>query len=266
MPVGHRVVSFSMQDLKAQTLEMRWPVDLTIGSVNTGGAGRGGFFLGTDLNFLQYYVEGTDDKDVILDYSFDEADIISGDSSGSNEVYVAKGTLVGARFYEDELQQKFGHLLNPASIQERRERNRGECLKDIAFPQEYSLIRAMSTEVKHLFPMDYAYKAVYRTLPRLAKRVLNDYEEGNQARSPEERMLRMTLDHAVTTAIYECEPQHVTMARVPASKVFKATNEGEFFYDAETPTAVITLFEIDAQGVVSIPPAPKRELDDSPSP
>jgi hypothetical protein len=137
---------------------------------------------------------------------------------------------------------------------------------DIAFPQEYSLIRAMSTEVKHLFPMDYAYIAVYRTLPRLAKRVLNDYEEGNQARSPEERMLRMTLDHAVTTAIYECEPQHVTMARVPASKIFKATNEGEFFYDAETPTAVITLFEIDAQGVVSIPPAPKRELDDSPSP
>lgn len=266
MPVGHRVVSFSMQDLKAQTLEMRWPVDLTIGSVNTGGAGRGGFFLGTDLNFLQYYVEGTDDKDVILDYSYDEADIISGESSGSNEVYVAKGTLVGARFYEDELQQKFGHLLNPASIQERRERSRGECLKDIEFPQEYSLVRAMSTEVKHLFPMDYAYKAVYRTLPRLAKRVLRDYEEGNQARSPEERMLRMTLDHAVTTAIYECEPQHVTMARVPASKVFKATNEGEFFYDAETPTPVITLFEVDAQGTVTIPAAPKRELDDSPSP
>lgn len=266
MPVGHRVVSFSMQDLKAQTLEMRWPVDLTLGSVNTGGAGRGGFFLGTDLNFLQYYVEGTDDKDVILDYSYDEADIISGESSGSNEVYVAKGTLVGARFYEDELQQKFGHLLNPASIQERRERNRGECLKDIAIPREYSLIRAMSSEVKHLFPMDYAYKAEYRTLPRLAKRVLNDYEEGNQARSADERMLRMTLDHAVTTAIYECEPQHVAMARVPASKVYRATNEGEFFYDAETPTAVITLFEIDAQGTVSIPAAQKRELDDSPSP
>lgn len=266
MPVGHRVVSFSMQDLKAQTLEMRWPVDLTIGSINTGSAGRGGFFLGTDLRFLEYYLEGTDDKDVILDYSYEEADLLAGTPSGSNEVYVAKGTLVGARFHDEALQEKFGHLLNPATIQERRERNRGACLKDIASPREYSLIRAMSSEVKHIFPMDYAYKAEYRTLPRLAQRVLKDYEEGTQARTVEELMLRMTLNHAVTTAIYEDAPQHVTMARVPASKVFKATNEGEFFYDSETPTAVITLFEVDAAGNVSIPAAPKRELDDSPSP
>lgn len=259
MPIGHRIVSFNMSELKAQTLQMRWPVDLTLGSVNTG---RGGFYLGTDLDFLQYYIEGTDDKDVILDYSYDEADIITGHPDGSGEIFVAKGTLLRARFYEDHLQEKFGHLLNPAGIQERRERDRGECIKGSNAALGYSLIRAMSAEVNHLFPMDYAYKVDPLSLTKLAKRVLQGYEEGISAGGSAEKMLRMTLDHAVTTAIFEGSPQHVTTAVVLASKIFKASNEGEFFYDAELPVKVSTLFHVDAHGLVTMPAAPKRELPD----
>jgi hypothetical protein len=263
MPIGHRIVSFNMSELKAQTLEMRWPVELTLGSVYNG---RGGFYLGTDLDFLQYFIEGTDHKDVVLDYLYDEADIITGHPDGSGEIFVAKGTLLNARFYEDHLQEKFGHLLKPAAIQERRERHRGECIKNSAPAPGYSLIRAMSVEVNHLFPMDYAYKADQLSLVKLARRVLNSYEDNVPTSGSSEKILRMTLDHAVTTAIFEGSPQHVTTAVVLASKVYKASNEGEFFYDADLPTKVSTLFHIDAQGVVTIPAAPKHELIESPSP
>jgi hypothetical protein len=257
MAVGHRIVSFNMQELKAQTLQMRWPVDLTIGSVNTG---RGGFYLGSDLDFLQYYIEGTDDKGVVLDYRYDEADIITGHPDESGEIFVAKGTLLNARFYEDHLQEKFGHLLNPEIIQQRREHQRGECMKGASPALGYSLVRAMSTEVNHLFPMDYAYKVDQLSLHKLARSVLKGYEDGSPANGSVEKMLRMTLDHAVTTAIFEGSPQHVTTAVVLASKVYKASNEGEFFYDADVPTKVSTLFHIDAQGLVTMPAAPKREL------
>lgn len=263
MPIGHRIVSFNMSELKAQTLQMRWKVDLTLGSVNTG---RGGFYLGTDLDFLQYYIEGTDHKDVVLDYRYDEADIITGHPDGSGEIFVAKGTLLNARFYEDHLQEKFGHLLNPTFTQQRRERDRGECIKDSSPALGYSLIRAMSAELNHLFPMDYAYKADRLSLTTLARHVLQGYEQGFPVGSGAEKVLRMTLEHAVTTAIYEKQPQHVTTAVVRATKVFKARNEGEFFYDADMPTKVSNLFHIDAQGVVTMPTAPKRELDESPSP
>ena len=259
MPIGHRIVSFNLSELKAQTLQMRWPVDLTLGSVNTG---RGGFYLGTDLDLLQYYIEGTDDKDLVLDYSYDEADIITGHPDESGEIFVAKGTLLNARFYEDHLQEKFGHLLNPAVIQQRREHQRGECLKVGSSALGYSLIRAMSTEVNHLFPMDYAYKADPLSLTKLAKRVFQGYGEGIPAGSSAEKMLRMTLDHAVTTAIFEGSAQQVTTAVVTATKVFKASNEGEFFYDSDMPTKVSTLFHVDAQGLVKMPAAPKRELSD----
>ena len=257
MPIGHRIVSFNMSELKAQTLQMRWPVDLTLGSVNTG---RGGFYLGTDLDLLQYYIEGTDDKDLVLDYSYDEADIITGHPDESGEIFVAKGTLLNARFYEDHLQEKFGHLLKPAVIQQRRQLHRGECIKGSTAALGYSLVRAMSAEVNHLLPMDYAYKVDQLSLTKLARRVLKGYEDGSPASGSAEKMLRMTLDHAVTTAIFEGSPQHVTTAVVLASKVYKASNEGEFFYDADMPTKVSTLFHIDGQGLVTMPAAPKREL------
>jgi hypothetical protein len=263
MPVGHRIVSYNLQNLQAHTLQMRWPVDLTLGSVNTG---RGGFYLGTDLDFLQYYIEGTDDKDVVLDYSYDEADIITGHPDESGEIFVAKGTLLNARFYEDHLQEKFGHLLNPAINQQRRESFRGECVKASSSALGYSLIRAMSAEVNHLFPMDYAYKADARSLKSTARRVLKDYEEGNQARNATERMLRLTLDHAVTTAIYEAAPQHVTTALVLASRVYKASNGDEFYYDALDPAKVVTLLQVDAKGMVTVPAAPRCEINDGPSP
>jgi hypothetical protein len=104
----------------------------------------------------------------------------------------------------------------------------------------------------------------------MVKRVLRAYEEGERARTPAEHMLRMTLDHAVTTAIYEQAPQHVTCARVPAVQIFRASNEGEYFFDGPKAQAVATLFEVDEHGNVSIPaPAPTARPapgDDSPTP
>ncbi|WP_338923948.1 hypothetical protein V0M98_37675 (plasmid) [Pseudomonas silesiensis] len=266
MPQGYRVVSFDLKTLEAKTLQYRNPVDLTIGTEHTS---PGGFYLGSDLGFLDHYLGNTDDKDVILTFDYDEVDLLT-DVSSNSELQVKKATLVDLRFDENELQEKFGHLLNPVETERRRVISQGVCVKELERGYDFTLIRAMSTEVNHLFPMDYAYMTDSRIVPSMVKRVLHAYEEGERARTPAEHKLRLTLDHAVTTAVYEQAPQHVTCTRVPAVHIFRASNEGEYFFDGPKPKEVVTLFEVDAEGNVSIPaPAPtvRRSLeDDSPSP
>ncbi|WP_274644833.1 hypothetical protein [Pseudomonas serbica] len=266
MPQGYRVVSFDLKTLEAKTLQYRNPVDLSIGSVHTS---PGGFYLGSDLGFLDYYRGGTDDKDLILTFDYDEVDLLT-EVHPNSELKVHKATLAELRFDDADLQQKFGHLLNPAETERRRSISQGVCVKNLEPGYEFTLIRAMSQEVNHLFPMDYAYKTDTRLLPTMVKRVLRAYEEGERSRTQAEHMLRMTLDHAVTTAIYEQAPQHVTCARVPAAEIFRASNEGEYFFDGLKAQAVVTLFEVDEHGNVSIPaPAPTvrhAAEDESPAP
>lgn len=264
MPQGYRVVSFDLSSLEAKTLQFRNPVDLTIGSSHTS---PGGFFLGSDEGFLEHYLGGTDDKDLILTFNYDEADLLT-EVSPNSELKVKKATLVDLRFHDEALQQKFGHVLNSDEIARRRQASPGVCVKDVEQGREFTVIRAMSIEVNHLFPMDYVFKTLQGVMPGSAKRVLKAYEQGFAHTSHVEMRLRAALDHAVTTALYEGAPQRVTFARVKAEQIFKASNEGEYFFDAPKALLVQTAFEVDAEGRVSIPaPEPKREAErESPTP
>ena len=264
MPQGYRVVSFDLSSLEAKTLQFRNPVDLTIGSSHTSPEG---LYLGSDEGFLDHYLGMTDDKDLILTFSYDNADLLTGVSSNS-ELKVRQATLVDLRFHDEDLQKKFGHLLNPDEIARRRQASPGVCVKDVEQGREFTLVRAMSSEVNHLFPMDYVFKTLGGVMPGSAKRVLRAYEEGFAHTSNVEMKLRAALDHAVTTAIYEGAPQRVTFARVKAEQIFRASNEGEYFFDAPKALPVQTVFEVDAEGRVSIPtPAPKRAAEgESPAP
>lgn len=251
MPQGFRVVSFKLDTLKAQTLMERKSVDLTLGSIHEF---KGGLFLGTSLDFTQYYLGGTDDHDLILTFDYKKEDIIKGDDGPSSEVLVSKGILVSARFEDEALQERFGHLLNPNLHNERRSMARGNALSDSMGAKRLAVIRAMDGRIGHFHAMDYVYVMDSGAHYASAKRVLKAYEEGDTLRTPIERAMMKTLEHAVTTAIYEGEPQQVAFAVLSSSDVYKAPNEGEFFFDASKPAPATPLFRVDEQGMVTLVP------------
>jgi hypothetical protein len=251
MPQGFRVVSFKLETLKAQTLMERKSVDLTIGSTHEF---KGGLFLGTSLYFTQYYVGATDDHDLILTFDYKKEDIIKGDDGLNSEVLVSKGVLLGARFEDEGLQDRFGHLLSPSAYDERRAMARGRSLSDSMGSKRLAVIRAMDGRIGHIHPMDYVYVIDSGAYYTSAKRVLKAYEDGNTLRTPLERAMMKTLEHAVTTAIYEGEPQQVAFAVLSSSDIYKAPNEGEFFFDASKPAPAMPLFRVDEQGMVALVP------------
>lgn len=242
MAIGYRVVSYNLEEMSASTLEFRNPVDLNKGSIHTS---EGGLYLGSSEGFCEYYLGNTDDHDVILTLEYDENDLLLGESGGDNEIRVKEATLVGARFYEEDIQRRFGQLLNPQFIEQRRTIMRGSAVG----PKhgKTSLLRAMGADIQHIFPMDYAYT----TLPvgvLAAERAMKLYEDEVEPRTQTDRALLNAINHAVTTAIYEGEPQHVTTVIVSSDKVFEAQNPGEYFYDAERAVMARSLIIVDSDG------------------
>lgn len=253
MPTGYRVVSYDIATLTAKTLMERKPVNLTLGSSH---AYPGGLFLGTSLDFTQYYLGGTDDHDVILEFEFKEGDILRGDLAPNSEVLVKEGILVSARFENDVMQQKFGHLLDPSLLSSRRESMRGEPLSESMGIRKVAVIRAMDANSKHIHPMDYVYRLDYGAFYTLAKRVIQAYEEGSPVRPGIEKTIMMAIEHAVTTAIYEGEPQVVAVAQVSTRDVYEARNPGEYFYDGQRPAKVVPLLTVDGESSVSLAERP----------
>jgi len=232
MPLGYRVVSFSLETLKASTLMERKPVDLTPGSVH---AFNGGLFLGTDEGFTQYYLGGTDDQDVILTFEFDESDILSGDLGPNSEVRVKKGVLQAARFEDDNLQARFGHLLDPTHYSQRRSTNRGTSHCDEHGPKRVAVLRAMDNRISHLHPMDYVYCAEPGAFQAMSKRVLKAYEDGEPITRQGDRLLLKALEHAVTTALYEGEAQQVAYAVLAITRCIEHRTLASIFMMRKAP-------------------------------
>ncbi|MBD8088455.1 hypothetical protein IFT48_00425 [Pseudomonas fluorescens] len=255
MPIGYRVVSFEIASQTAKTLMERKPVDLSIGSVH---AYPGGVFLGTSRDFCQYYLGGTDDSDLILAFEFEEAHIARGDLTPNCEVLVKQAKLLSVEFEDEELARTYNHLFNPEAVQSRRASSRGDCLFDAEGPRRTSLIRAMDARSNHLNPMDFVYVTDGMAAHAAAKRVLRAYEEGERSRAGMDMVIRKALDHAVTTAVYEQEPQKVAFTNISNKMIYKAPNEGEWFFDSNKPQSVVTLLEVTADGQVSLA-APTRE-------
>lgn len=250
MSKGYRVVSFSLKSLEAKTLEFRNPVDLKIGSIHSS---PGGLYLGSDEAFCDYYVGGTDDVDLILTFEYDDKDLIQGNTESSSEIRVEKARLSSIKFHDQDLQQKFGQMFNHEDVKQRRSIHRGSCLAHNEAPKKYAVLRAMSEDVGHIFPMDYCYLTSSWAMQTAAKKVVKAYENGTQLTSPLDRAIMKTLEHAVTTACYECAPQHVTCAVVQNNVLYSASNSGEYFYDGESPIKVTTLIKVDEHGAVSLP-------------
>jgi hypothetical protein len=108
--IGYRIVSFNTQTSKSHTLQNNRPVDLSIGHKE---APQGGLFLGTSLDFLDYYRESTDYEDLVLSFEYDEKHIISGTTSEGSEVLVKVATLIDVKFDKQEKQEQLAHVLEP---------------------------------------------------------------------------------------------------------------------------------------------------------
>lgn len=254
MNIGYRVVSYSLKDLECTTLMNKLPVDLTQGSVLSS---QDGIFLGTSEDFCEYYTGSTDDHDVILTYEYEGSDILRGDSlSPGSEVLVKQARLTDARFDDEFMQDYYGYLLNDGFRDRLKER--GQVL-DTNPHKKVFLIRTMPEQADAMLPMDYAYLLDGRISESTVRRVLRDYEEGDKPASQRGRALMKTLEHAVTSAIYQGNPYRIVVSAVPASDAFQATNAGEYFYGGDKPVSGETIMMIDSDGIPSRPVNNDRE-------
>lgn len=249
MAFGYRVVSYDIASLQATTLEARNPITLEPGSIHKL---DDGLPLAIDVEATKHQLGGIQGENVILAYDFNEKDIVEGNLASDPEILVRKGTLVEARFANPYVQEKYGHLFNQDNIADRRNIHRGHALSLSVGNTSVAIVRAMDSRSRHIHPMDYVYLLPSGAFYATAKRVLKAYEEGNPVRPGLEKALMKTLEHAVTTAIYEEEVQNIGFCITSSTNVYKASNEGECFYDAESPLPVKMLFEISPQGDVAL--------------
>lgn len=253
--IGYRVVSFSLKELQAKTLMNRLPVDLQRGSTLSN---SDGIFLGTSEDFCEYYVGGTDDHDLILSYEYDEKDILKGEVSPGSEILVKEARLVDVCFHDDFMQEYYGYLIDQSSNS--RNKEKGMPL-DSGHQKKVFLIRTMPEQCDVLLPMDYAYLLDGRISDSTIKRVLNDYEEGERPMANRSRILMKTLEHAVTSAIYQGNPYRIVVSSVPANQVFHATNTGEFFYAGDEPAETETIMMVDSEGQPSAVKKPENKWE-----
>lgn len=255
MNIGYRVVSFSLESLQAKTLMNEMEVDLNKGALLNS---KEGIFLGTSEDFCEYYTGCSDDHDVILTYEYDDNDILRGEKEGGSEILVRQANLVDAKFHDEFMNQYYGYLLSSESPS--REKEMGEPISTVAGKKAF-VVRTMPEQCNSILPMDYMYVLERNIKISKVMSVLNNYEEGEECRSRDERILMKTLEHAVTSAIYQGNNYRIVVAEVPANQVFHATNPGEFFYGGKEPAHAQTIMMVDHDGNPSISPMKKQERE-----
>lgn len=90
--IGYKIVSWN--GVEAFSLyDRNKKVNINIGAIDSS------IYLGTSKDFcLDYYSGLTDDRDILLIYSYHESDIVSGNSSSNGEVLVRKAQLKNVEF------------------------------------------------------------------------------------------------------------------------------------------------------------------------
>lgn len=256
MAIGYVVASYNLQDLVANVPGFDHPLHtLAKGSV-----------LPADTKLFASHEPPVDlpapkdGKPLLLKVSYEQQDILASSPDNQGSI-LSFAFLEEVSFMDPEDDLKYGNLFDQARVDERRRQHRMESLLANEFARKYVVLRAMDREAGHLLPMDYAYISNGSVVKTMAKNVVAAYENGDSSRlfSSTEKALYKTLEHAVTMAVSSCKPQHVTVAVVDNKHLYKARNEGEFFYDADKPKKVDTLIEVDAEGIPSLAVAAKAK-------
>lgn len=263
MPLGYRVVNFDLKTLKAETAMQCIPVDLTPNSIHEY---DGGLFLGTTEDFVEYYVDLSDDVDVVLTFEFDEKDVTAGSLSPKSEVVVKKGKLVSAKFHDEELDEKFGHFLRPELVADRK----SVCLKDSEPVSKKRgsmvVVRTQDARLGMFSEMDYLYDLGKVPTNTSAKAALASFEAEERPKTSFDLIVRKVLEHAVTTALYSGEDQLVSFAVVDRRNVHPSENPGEFHYVGQ-PVDATPMFTVKSDLSINreyISPYKRKEASPSP--
>lgn len=263
MPQAHRLLTFNFKNLQVNSPVAQNPVDITLGRVF---CYLDGVLVYPDVNDNPAVIVPQGHGLLRLTFDYNVKDRYEGFHDQSSEVLVHRATLKAVQFHDADLQSKFGHLLTPEIAQARRASSRGENLQSLKGKRNYTVVRAMDSLSHHAHSMDYVYLTEVGAIGRAAQRVVQAYENGDELRSHMDRTLMATLAHAVTTAIYEASPQHVCVGVAASSKLFRASNEGEYFYDSIEPLPMHSLITVNAMGEISLtqPPKPKEPESQAP--
>ncbi|MDT8924769.1 hypothetical protein RBE51_18405 [Pseudomonas taiwanensis] len=257
MPQAYRLLNYNLDLLCVESPVAKNPVDVTIGRVFSY---PDGILLARDPNAELSPRGDASLLQVRLTFDYQVSDLYTQGQEAGDSFLLRSATLRAIEFVDPDVQHRFGHLLAPHIAQERRTASRGECLQDLKGRRLYGVMRAMDARSRHAHAMDYVYLTDPVSLKSAAAAVVRAYETGDAPRNNLERMLTKTLEHAVTTAIYEELPQHVTAAMASSAHLFRATNEGEYFYDAPRPLKMKRLICVSQHGEVSLP-APEAKVD-----
>lgn len=260
MPLGYRMASFNFDELKVVTKQFGHHVDVSNQSPQEF---EKGLYLGSDEAFLEYYRDDPEPderrQDIKLVYEYDLDDLTQGDGSSDQELIASKARLVSAEFFDEDMQAQWGFLLDNEQTQERRQRMEGEQV-NLRGELGY-VLRAQDSKMDYLLDCDFCYRhSGYGLYEAGCKRVLNNLEEGEQPRNVHERLLEMSLTHAITMAITSGLPKKVMLYTVKDGELFEASNAGEYFYKGQSKKSGKVLFEVSPEGEVSIP-SPKRRLE-----
>lgn len=270
MSLGYRMASFDFDTLNVVTKQFGHHVD--VGNKSNQSFEKG-LYLGSDEGFLEYYRDDPDPEerrqDIKLVYSYDKSDLLQGDGSPDQELIVAKASLVKAEFYDEDMQAQWGFLLDPQKTLDRRELMEGS---QVNLGNELGyVLRAQDAKMDYLLDCDFCYRHSGLGLYEDGcKRVAYNLEEGEQPRNIHEKLLEMSLCHAVTMAVTSGLPKRVMMYTVKNGELFEADNAGEYFYKGQPKKAGKVLFEVSPDGEISVPSkapalAKDKELDYSPS-
>ncbi len=258
MALGYRMVSFDFDTLQIVTKQFGHQVEV---NANTQHFPQG-LYLGSDTGFLDYYRDSPQPderrQDVKLTYEYDPNDLIQGDGSPDQELIVKSAKLVGVEFDDVDMQASWGFLLDAKKADHRREVMQGSEVQ--LGGQLGYVVRAQDAKMDYLLDADFCYRhSGLGTNSATCQRVLDDLEEGNEPRNVHEKLLKMALVHGITMAITSGLPKQVMFYPVKQGQLFEADNAGEYFYRGSPTNKGKVLFEIDENGMASLP-SPKKDL------
>lgn len=135
--------------------------------------------------------------------------------------------------FEDIQLERFEDQLNGVE-KERRQHQRGQSLaEELGYNKKVVIIRAVHSRTNTFKPLDYVMVNNGAVAPSAYSKMKGYLDEGDQLRTEHEKKVGWVASHAQTMAVSYGENHHVMVATVEAKDVYKATNNGEYFYDGE---------------------------------
>lgn len=248
MNIGYVVASFDLKNLSARVPGHDQSITLAIDNILIPDTK-----MPVCIKPVANAPECIDGKAVLLKVEYDNIDVYPG-TPGADIEHISLASIEHASFMDEDDNLKFGHLFDPKDAQVRRQTFRRESLLAGEFARKYVVLRAMSQDASHLFPVDWVYISSGSILKAMTKRVIEAYTSGDRSKlfSSTEKSLMLALDHAATMAMSYSKPQHVTSAVVDNKHLYMTTNAGEFLYDGATPAKVESLIDVCAQGIPTL--------------